>query len=86
MIRYILSKDPLFLWASYESSFASEDHIDTPFSRDKIYVNILEKRDPAYKVKLYYSNGAVLEGWIPNITRYVGLEGAEELFDGRFNQ
>lgn len=90
MIRYIwIPKDGKYIYRT--SEFKREDKIEVPHSPDSpIFVNILERRayggNTAYKVKLFYSNGEVLEGWITDMLFPVKVTNQEELFDGRFNQ
>ena len=55
-----------------------------------ILVNILERRkteyDVALKVKLFYADGEILEGWISQHLANISITNMDELFDGRFNQ
>lgn len=58
---------------------------------NRIYVDILESiydgEHKAMRVKLYYSNGVTVEGWILHntITSDIAIENANLLYDGRFN-
>jgi len=90
MIRYIWNREGRYI---YDESLKVKIPVDFPI-KDKIYVNILEKRNElmrygfiSYKVKLYCSNGEVLEGWTSNSNMFIKIEDTkDELFDGRFNQ
>ena len=64
--------------------------IDVPMDKSNdIFVNILEQVDDNwitwYKVRLYYANGSILEGWTTDVCFPIELSDTKELFDGRFN-
>ena len=91
MVRYIWDtrfSNGKFIYSC--SNFNKETRICVPYSKEKIFVNILEKNDNKwchhFKVKLFYSDGTVLEGWTSDLDLPIQLTNKEELFDGRFNQ
>ena len=90
MIRYIWNGEGRHIYK--DESFNEKIPINIGIRRghEKIYVNILERKVDdcfiSYKVKLYYSNGEVLEGWTSNSNMFIEIENKDELFDGRFNQ
>lgn len=92
MIRYSLRQEEVkYIYKT--SAFAREDRTIIPFdSNNEIFVNILERKtDDEYftwaaRVKLFYANGNILEGWIMVNRPVFRLINEEELFDGRFNQ
>jgi len=89
MIRYkLVPSDCKYLYLN--SAFQREDKIAIPMSRNDIFVNILELKEisigTAIHVKLYYSDGTILEGWTGLWLNPICLANEIELYDGRFNQ
>ena len=93
MIRYIWNREGRYIYQ--DESFKVKIPVLYLPTKDKIYVNILEKKNnllqfygwlTSYKVKLYCSNGEVLEGWTNDSNMFIEIENKDELFDGRFNQ
>jgi len=88
MIRYIW-KEGKYL---YPNSDFSGNKIRIPYHQNHIFVNILERikeeriGQDSVHVKLFYTDGTVLEGWYLDIADYVTLVNDHELYDGRFNQ
>jgi uncharacterized protein YfaA (DUF2138 family) len=89
MIRYVWQwKDGRKIYKSLP--FVAQEAIELPYA-EVIYVNILQRiaqdnGNTAYKVKLYYHDGTVYEGWTSDHHMPISLINDEELFDGRFNQ
>jgi len=88
MIRYIWQQNNrTYLWKT--SDYKKEDRFDVLLDRDNpIFVNILvviHGFPTKIQVKLFYSDGTVLEGWNVLDNSPISLMNAEELFDGRFN-
>jgi hypothetical protein len=91
MIRYIWnSKDTSGKIIYSDSSFPKEGKINVPTSGQPIFVNILERLQDGlcyrFHVKLFYSNGDILEGWTSSFNLPIHLLNSEELLDGRFNK
>lgn len=89
MIRYIWNREGRYIYK--DESLNKKIPINISARNEKIYVNILERKEYngiiLYKVKLYFSNGEVLEGWTANYIVDIEIEDTkDELFDGRFNQ
>ena len=90
MIRYVWNGSAKYLWSDHE--LTKEGRIEIPFSNQPIFVNILERKvrktdaDESWKVKLYYSDGKILEGWVWSGHSPLSITNKIELFDGRFNQ
>jgi len=87
MIRYYWTGEGKYLYKT--DLMSKEDRFEVLYSRERIFVNILEVKEYATRIKLFYSNGEVVEGWI--ITRhfrndYIRIQDEDDLFDGRFNQ
>ena len=91
MVRYILNKiDILYMSPTPELvDRRNEKAIIVHKSNDPIFVNILEcynKNDvKRLRIKLFYSGGMVLEGWVPTWFKPIFIMNDEELLDGRFN-
>jgi hypothetical protein len=89
VIRYIWEwKDGRKIYKN--NHFVAGEAIELPYA-EVIYVNILEKINQDYgntlfKVKLYYPDGSVYEGWTSDYLMPISLTNTEELFDGRYNQ
>jgi len=87
MIRYFWNGEAKHLYATED--FKKEDGIaipPDPFNR--IFVNIIKRvgsHDIRVKVKLFYANGTVLEGWTALNNDPISFTAMDELFDGRFN-
>jgi len=94
MIRYIWNGEGKHIYK--DASFNEKIPINVSTRNEKIYVNILERKVDdcftLYKVKLYFSNGEVLEGWTSDSIMFDSImfieikDTKDELFDGRFNQ
>jgi len=70
--------------------FEKENAIELPLDeKNSIFVDILEvskgKYDTYYKVKLFYADGQIFEGWTWDALMAIDIINKEELFDGRFN-
>ena len=86
MIRYIWKQNNRYLWKT--SDFKEEDRILVKCALNPIFVNILEVKKgipTATLVRLFYSDGTVLEGWTALNNSPISLTNTKELFDGRFN-
>ena len=70
MIRYVLDKDIKYIYPR-GSDFPNEDRIVIPRHYDRdIYVDLISNNSGIYLVKLYLSDGNVLEGLLPQ-SRYM---------------
>ena len=55
-------------------------------SSRKIFVNLLEKNDKYFHVKMFLNDGQVQEAYLPTYwDDVIRIHGMELLYDGRFN-
>jgi hypothetical protein len=86
-IRYVwIQSDGKYLYNTLEF----KDRVKVKSSPlNEIFVNILERQKKSYhtiyKVRLFYADGTVMEGWTSDNLLPIRLSNVEEMFDGRFN-
>ncbi len=83
-VRYTLDKSVTrYIWLDPEF----KERVELPNSWNaEVFVNILEQDDSKIKVKLFYQDGQVFEGWYLKCLNNFKIYNYEQLFDGRFNQ
>lgn len=94
-IRYMLDrdcrvgviKDGIPNWSNF--SRGGEGYIDlpqNPLNGGPRFVNILESVEHFVRIKIFYSNGEVLECWVCMAPTFpFSIFNDRELYDGRFN-
>lgn len=80
MIRYKLDKDVRYIWGSKDW----RDRIEIPLNQT-IFVDIIEKTEEYFFLKLYLNNGEVIWGFVNTSMSPIVIHNYTELFDGRFN-
>lgn len=85
-VRYCLDTDAIGV-KKYGKDKDMKVSFDIPHNSDMpIFLDILEKNDFTYKVKMFFMDGEVIVGYIPHkFSSPIKLTNTECLFDGRFN-
>ena len=91
MPKYYLKEEKVSIHKKINNNFVKIKDIFSNTKENRTYLDILEhdKKNLCYKVRCYVpllgGSKEIIEGYISSIFDLIGIEGIEELYDGRFN-